>query len=232
MLLGKFAEHMTLRSTSKVALTILIFITFSAMTVLNSPLRIARLKYSGGGDWYLSPTSLPNLIKFCNENLSTNIDKEEEIVEPGSPEIFNYPFIHITGHGNMLFSELEVRNIRLYLEAGGFLNINDSYGMDKAIRREMKRVFPELEFVELPFSHPIYHAVYDFKNGLPKIHEHDGKPAQGFGIIYKGRLVCFYNFECDLGDGWENPEIHKDSPDKRLKALQMGANIVKYSFIN
>ncbi|MBI3234119.1 MAG: DUF4159 domain-containing protein [Bacteroidetes bacterium] len=202
------------------------------MTSSNSPLRIARMKYSGGGDWYLSPTSLPNLIKFCNENLGTNIDKEEEVVEPGSPEIFNFPFIHITGHGNILFSELEVRNIRKYLEAGGFLNINDSYGMDKSIRREMKRIFPELDLVELPYSHPIYHSVYDFKNGLPKIHEHDNKPAQGLGMIYKGRLVCFYNYECDLGDGWENPEIHKDPAEKRLKSLQMGANIVKYVFTN
>ncbi|MSQ79213.1 MAG: DUF4159 domain-containing protein [Flavobacteriaceae bacterium] len=196
------------------------------------PIKLARLKYSGGGDWYLSPTSLPNLIKFCNQTLGTSISADEETVEPGSPEIFNYPLLHITGHGNMLFSDAEARNLRKYLESGGFLNINDSYGMDKFIRREMKKVFPELDLIELPFNHPIYHTAFEFANGLPKIHQHDNKPPQGFGITCKGRLVCFYNYECDLGDGWENPEIHKDAADKRLKSLQMGANIVRYAFGN
>jgi hypothetical protein len=223
---------MTPKIVLKVVSVFFIFTLLCSFTSNNSPLKIARLKYSGGGDWYLSPTSLPNLIKFCNENLGTNIDKDEEIVEPGSPELFNFPMVHITGHGNILFSELEVRNLRKYLEGGGFLNINDSYGMDKSVRRELKRIFPELELVELPFSHPIYHSAFEFKNGLPKIHEHDNNAAQGFGLIYKGRLVCFYNFECDLGDGWENPEVHKDPVDKRLKALQMGANIVKFAFNN
>lgn len=195
-------------------------------------LKIARLKYSGGGDWYLSPTSLPNLIKFCNQHLGTGIAPEEETVEPGSPEIFNFPLLHITGHGNIVLSDAEARNLRKYLEAGGFLNINDSYGMDKYIRREMKKVFPDQEFAELPYSHSIYHTAYEFATGLPKIHEHDNKPPQGFGITLKGRLVCFYNYECDLGDGWENPEIHKDPAEKRLKALQMGANILKYAFVN
>lgn len=198
----------------------------------NTPLKIARLKYAGGGDWYVSPTSIGNLIKFCNEHLNTNIDKEEEVVEPGSPEIFSFPILHMTGHGNVVFSDLEVRNLRKYLEGGGFLNINDSYGMDKSIRREMKRIFPEHDFILLPFNHPIYSAAFEFKNGLPKIHEHDNKPPQGLGIMVKGRLVCFYNYECDLGDGWENPEVHKDSQERRLKALQMGANIVKYAFSN
>jgi hypothetical protein len=223
---------MTRNSVLKVACLAVGAFIFYSFTSLSGSIKIARLKYSGGGDWYLSPTALPNLVRFCNENLGTNIDKDEDHVEPGSPEVFNYPFIHITGHGNLLFSDAEARNLRKYMESGGFLNINDSYGMDKAIRREMKKVFPESDFVLLPFNHPIYHAAYDFPNGLPKIHEHDNKPPQGFAIIHQGRVVCFYNYECDLGDGWENPEVHKDPPEKRLKALQMGANIVKYVFMN
>lgn len=191
--------------------------------------KIALLKYNGGGDWYANlETSLPNLIKFCNDNLKTNINPEQGNVEVGSPEIFNYPFIHMTGHGNIVFSMQEAENLRNYMVGGGFLHISDNYGMDKFIRPQMKKVFPELEFIELPFSHPIYHQKYDFPNGLPKVHEHEGKAPQGFGLIYQGRLVCFYDFECDLGDGWESFEVHKDSPEARLKALKMGANILQY----
>jgi hypothetical protein len=192
--------------------------------------QIALLKYNGGGDWYANPTSLTNLIDFCNKNLKTNINPEYATVEVGSAEIFNYPFVHITGHGNVIFNDQEALNLRNYLIAGGFLHISDNYGIDKFIRPQMKKVFPELEFVELPFDFPIYHQKYNFPNGLPKIHEHDGKPAQGFGLLWEGRLLCFYDYECDLGDGWEDPEVHKDSPDKRLKALQMGANIIQYVF--
>ena len=191
--------------------------------------QIALLKYNGGGDWYANlETSLPNLIEFCNTNLKTNINPEQAIVEVGSPDLFNYPFVHITGHGNVLFNPQETENLRNYLIGGGFLHISDNYGIDKFIRPQMKKVFPELDFVELPFSHPIYHQKYDFPNGLPKIHEHDGTPAQGFGLIYKGRLVCFYDYECDLGDGWESFEVHKDSPETHLKALKMGANMIQY----
>jgi hypothetical protein len=191
--------------------------------------QIALLKYSGGGDWYANlETSLPNLIEFCNTNLKTNINKEQATVEVGSPDIFNYPLIHMTGHGNVLFNAQESENLRNYLMAGGFLHISDNYGMDKFIRPQLKKIFPELELVELPFSHPIYHQKYDFPNGLPKIHEHENKSPQGFGLIYQGRLVCFYDFECDLGDGWESFEVHKDSPEARLKALKMGANIIQY----
>lgn len=198
---------------------------------LNPTVRIALLKYSGGGDWYANlQTSLPNLINFCNRNLGTNIDPTQGIVEPGSPEIFNYPFVHVTGHGRIVFSESEVQNLRKYLESGGFLHIDDNYGLDKYVRVEMKKVFPEHEFVELPFNHSIYSIKYTFKNGLPKIHEHDNKPPQGFGIIHKGRLVCFYTVECDLGDGWEDTDIHKDSPETHEKALKMGANILQYAF--
>ncbi len=193
--------------------------------------QIALLQYNGGGDWYANlETSLPNLIEFCNKNLNMNIEKEQAIVEVESAELFNYPFVHMTGHGNVVFSNEEAENLRKYLIAGGFLHIDDNYGMDKFIRPEMKKVFPELDFVELPFSHAIYHQKYQFNKGLPKIHEHDGKAPQGLGLIYKGRLVCFYSFESDLGDGWEDPQIHKDSQETRMKALQMGANIIQYAF--
>jgi Domain of unknown function (DUF4159) len=194
--------------------------------------QIALLKYSGGGDWYANlETSLPNLIKFCNDNLKTNINPEQAIVEVGSPEIFNYPFIHMTGHGNVVFSVHEADNLRNYLLGGGFLHISDNYGMDKFIRTQMKKVFPELDFIELPFDHPIYHQKYNFEKGLPKIHEHDSKAPQGFGLIFNGRLICYYDSECDLGDGWESYEVHKDSEEARQKALKMGANILSYVFM-
>jgi hypothetical protein len=192
--------------------------------------QIALLKYNGGGDWYANPTSLPNLIKFCNKNIGTDLDKDYAVVEAGSPELFNYPFVHLTGHGNVIFSAQEADNLRNYLAGGGFLHIDDNYGLDQFIRPQMKKVFPELDFVELPFSHPVYHQKYDFPNGLPKIHEHDNKPPQGFGLIYEGRLVCFYSYESDLGDGWEDQEVHGDSYETRLKALKMGANLVQYAF--
>ncbi len=192
--------------------------------------QIALLKYQGGGDWYANPTSLPNLISFCNARLHTNMELQAAEVAPGSSDIFQYPFVHMTGHGNVVFSPQEVKNLRQYLLAGGFLHIDDNYGMDTYVRREMKKVFPDIEWVELPFSHPIYHQSFDFSQGLPKIHEHDNKPPQGFGLIYQGRLLCFYTYECDLGDGWENPQVHKDSEATHLKALQMGANIIEYVF--
>jgi hypothetical protein len=193
--------------------------------------QIALLKYNGGGDWYANPTSLTNLIRFCNENLKTSIEKDYATVEAGSQEIFNYPFVHMTGHGNVFFNDLEAQNLRNYLLAGGFLHIDDNYGLDPFVRPQMKKVFPELDFVELPFDHPIYHQKYDFPNGLPKIHEHDKKPPQGFGLIYEGRLICFYSYETDLGDGWEDQDVHRDSDGTRQKALQMGANLVSYVFI-
>lgn len=193
--------------------------------------QIAKLKYSGGGDWYANKTSLPNLIKFCNENLHMNINPEEAVVEVGSLEIFNYPFVHLTGHGNVVFSASEAENLRKYLIGGGFLHIDDNYGLDPFVRPEMKKVFPELQFIELPFAHPIYHQKYNFDKGLPKIHEHDGKPPQGFGLIYQGRLVCYYTFQCDLGNGWEDQGIYpEDTPEIRQKALQMGANMLQYVF--
>lgn len=192
--------------------------------------KIAKLKYNGGGDWYANKTSLPNLIRFCNQNIGTNIALEEDVVEAGSPDVFNYPFIHLTGHGNIVFSNQEAENLRNYLLAGGFLHADDNFGLDKFFRREMKKVFPELEFVELPFSHPIYHQAYTFDKGLPKVHEHEGKAPQGFGLIYKGRLVCFYTYECDLGNGWEDQDVYNDPEPVRQRALQMGANMLQFVF--
>ena len=212
-------------------LVLVICINTSTFFAQTSSYQVAVVKYNGGGDWYANlETSLPNLIKFCNQNLKTNINVEQAIVEVSSPEIFNYPFLHLTGHGNIIFNNEEAENLRNYLIGGGFLHISDNYGMDKFLRSQMKLVFPELEFVELPYAHPIYHQKYDFNKGLPKIHEHDDKSPQGFGIIYEDRLVCFYDFECDLGDGWEDSEVHNDSEEKRTKALQMGANIISYTF--
>lgn len=193
-------------------------------------LKIAKLKYNGGGDWYANKTALPNVIRFCNKELNVMIDNEEDDVEVGSQEIFNYPYIYMTGHGNVVFSPEEASNLRNYLVGGGFLHIDDNYGLDKFIRIELKKVFPELELIELPFDHPIYHQKFDFPKGLPKIHEHDGKPAQGFGLIYEGRLVAYYSYECDLGNGWEDPRIHNDPAEKREQALRMGANIISYCF--
>ena len=193
-------------------------------------LRLGLLVYGGGGDWYANPTAIKNLATFSNQNLGTKLDVREAQVAVGSSDIFNYPFLHTTGHGRMFFTDEEARNLRLYLESGGFLHIDDNYGLDPYVRPEMKKVFPELSFVELPFTHPIYHQKFQFPNGLPKIHEHDGKQPKGYGLIYKGRLVCFYSYDCDLGDGWEDAEVHKDSPEKRQQALQMGANILQYVF--
>lgn len=191
---------------------------------------IALIKYRGGGDWYGNPTSLTNLIKFCNKNLAMTLKPDYEVVEVGSTDIFRYPYIHLTGHGNVVFSDDEAANLRTYLLAGGFLHIDDNYGIDKFIRAQMKLVFPELEFVEIPYNHPIFHQRYDFPNGLPKIHEHDGKNPQAFGLLWEGRLICLYTYECDLGDGWEDFEVHHDSESTRTLALKMGANILQYIF--
>ncbi len=210
-------------------LIVLLFLSFAGVAQ-NQAVKIALLKYNGGGDWYANPTSLPNLIEFCNIYLKTNIFPEPSTVEVGSAEIFNYPFVHMTGHGNVIFSESDVMNLRTYLEAGGFLHVDDNYGLDEFFRREIKKVFPEKDLVELPPSHPIFHQKYDFDNGLPKVHEHDGKRPQAFGIFIEERLVCLYTYECDLGDGWEDEAVHNDPPEIHEKALEMGANIINYVF--
>jgi hypothetical protein len=214
----------------KILLGILIMTTLVVLGQQKSTVKIGLLKYNGGGDWYANPTSLPNLIAFANKNIHTNIQPEPGTVEVGSIDLFNYPMVHMTGHGNVVFSGSEVEMLRTYLMSGGFLHIDDNYGLDPYIRREMKKIFPDQEFVELPFDHPIYHQHYQFDKGLPKIHEHDGKPAQGFGLFHDSRLVVFYTYECDLGDGWESYSVHKDPEPIRLLALQMGANIISYVF--
>ncbi len=192
--------------------------------------QIATLKYRGGGDWYANPTALPNLVRFANGHTGTTISRQIGTVEVGSAQLFNYPFVYMTGHGNVSFSAQEAENLRNYLAAGGFLHVDDNYGLDPYFRRELSKVFPDHELIELPHEHPIYHQAFSFPNGPPKIHEHDGKPAQGFGIVYEGRLVLYYTYETDLGNGWEDQAVHGNPEEIRLKALQMGANILQYVF--
>ncbi|MFA9391976.1 MAG: DUF4159 domain-containing protein [Prolixibacteraceae bacterium] len=221
-----------MKSSRNIGLLLSVFflLCLNANAQEETTVKIALLKYNGGGDWYANPTSLPNLIKFSNENLQTNIDPVPATVEVSSFDLFNYPFVHMTGHGNVVFSAQDVSMLQTYLMSGGFLHIDDNYGLDQYIRRELKKVFPEQDLVELPFDHPIYHQKYNFDKGLPKIHEHDGKAPQGFGLFVEDRLVVFYSYECDLGDGWESYAVHKDPEAIRLKALQMGANIISYVF--
>ena len=208
------------------------FILVSSFTPADKPLKIALLKYNGGGDWYANPTSLPNLAKYCNQNLNMNIETDIPTVEVGSADLFNYPFVHMTGHGNVVFNVQELDNLRAYLIGGGFLHADDNYGMDKFIRVQLEKLFPGSKLIELPFSHSVFHQKFDFANGLPKIHEHDGTTPQAFGLFHEGRLVALYTYECDLGDGWEDQSVHKDPTEVREKALKMGANILRYVFSN
>jgi hypothetical protein len=212
--------------------TIFLVVALCSFSSNEKPLKIAVLKYNGGGDWYDSPTSLPNLIKYCNKNLGMNLAADAPAVEPGSPDLFNYALVRITGHGNIVFNDEERDNLRTYLAGGGFLLADDSYGMDKYIRPQLENIFPGSKLTELPFNHPIFHQKYDFPKGLPKIHEHNGKPPQAFGIFYQGRLVILYLYECDLDDGWEDKEIYNDPEELRQKAYEMGANIIRYVFDN
>lgn len=193
-------------------------------------MKLALLKYNGGGDWYSNPTALPNLAQFCNQTMGTRFDRDYAVVDVGSAELYNYPFVHMTGHGNVVFSNAEAENLRNYLIGGGFLHIDDNYGMDPYVRTAMKKVFPELSFIELPFAHPIYDQAFRFRNGLPKVHLHDDKSPQGFGLFWEDRLICFYTYESDLGDGWEDEDVHNDPMEIRLLALRMGANIIQFAF--
>jgi hypothetical protein len=206
---------------------ILLLISFASFSQ-----EIALVKYSGGGDWYANPTSLPNLIKYCNANINTKIKPKPATVEPSSLDLFSYPFVHMTGHGNVVFSDADVSNLKNYLTSGGFLHIDDNYGMDQYIRKEIKKIFPTTDLVEIPANHQIFQKPFLFSNGLPKTHEHDGKRPQAFGIFIENRLVLLYTYECDLGDGWEDPEVHNDPVSVREKALKMGANIVNFIFNN
>ncbi|WP_372937589.1 DUF4159 domain-containing protein [Seonamhaeicola sp.] len=210
---------------------IILLIFHISLLTINSQ-ELAVLKYKGGGDWYSNPTSIPNLITFCNKNINTKIEAKPQTVEVGSPDIFQYPLIHMTGHGNVFFSDDDAENLRNYLISGGFLHIDDNYGMQPYITEQLKKVFPEKELVELPANHQIFNTAFSFPNGLPKIHEHDGKRPQAFGIFYEERLVLLFTYESDLGDGWEDESVHNDPPEVRDKALKMGANIVKYAFEN
>jgi hypothetical protein len=207
----------------------LLYIFFALPLFLNAQ-EIAVLKYSGGGDWYGNPTALPNLAKFCNQNINTKITAKTQVVEPGSPDLFSYPFVHMTGHGNVVFSDSEIINLRNYLTSGGFLHVDDNYGLDQYIRREIKRIFPDKELSRIPVNHEIFKGPFAFPQGLPKIHEHDGKAPDSWGIFIEGRLVLLYTHETDLGDGWEDAEVHNDPIEVRTKALKMGANIVNYAF--
>jgi hypothetical protein len=209
-----------------------LILLFSLISVASQAQDIAILKYDGGGDWYANPTALPNLINYSNKTIHTEIEEKPKTVEASSIDIFNYPIVFMTGHGNVFFNDDAIENLRIYLTSGGFLHISDNYGLDQYIRREMKKVFPKLDFQEIPYNHSIYNQSYIFKNGLPKIHEHDNKPAQGFGLFYEGELVCFYDYESDLSDGWEDESVHNNLPENREIALKMGANIIEYAFKN
>ena len=209
---------------------LLMVFMFLAINTFAQKTQVAVLKYKGGGDWYSNPTSLPNLVKYCNQNLNTDIDANVAVVDAGSLDIFNYPFVHMTGHGNVFFDDSDVKNLRSYLLAGGFIHIDDNYGMKDYVMSQMQKAFPELQWVELPYSHEIFNKPYHFPEGLPKIHEHDNKPPQAFAMIYEGRMICLLTYECDLGDGWEDQRVHYDSDEARLKALKMGANIIRYAF--
>ena len=210
------------------AITIIMLLSLSLYAEALAPMTIARLKYGGGGDWYSNPGSLENLMQFIQEHTNMNMAKKQAVVEADSPELFHYSYLYMNGHGNVHFTEKEIQRLRYYLENGGFLHADDNYGMDPSFRREMKRIFPDKDLVELPFDHPIFHQVFDFPNGLPKIHEHDNKAPQGLGLFHEGELVVFYTYECDLGDGWESPEVHNDPEEKRRSALEMGTNIFVY----
>ena len=211
-------------------LALAVMLTLLGATTHAQELRLALAKYNGGGDWYANPTALPNLARFCNQELGMVLEEDYATVEVGSAELFNHAFVHLTGHGNVVFSRQEAENLRAYLAGGGFLHIDDNYGLDPFIRPAMKHVFPELEFVELPFDHPVYRQQFDFERGLPKVHKHDEQAPQGFGLVYEGRLVCFYSFESDLGDGWEDADVHGDPAAVREAALRMGANLVQYAY--
>jgi hypothetical protein len=212
---------------------LLLPLVFAAGTLVEPPtpavMTIGRLHYDGGGDWYANPSSLPNLLTALRTRTGLRVAPEEKVVTLREDELWNVPYIYMTGHGNVRWSDDDLRTLRRYLEQGGFLHADDNYGMDPSIRRELARLFPDHPLVEVPLDHPIYHLVYDFPRGIPKIHVHDAKPAQGFGIFLDGRLVVYYSYQSDLGDGWEDPEVHHDPPAKRESALRMGVNLFAYA---
>ena len=223
---------MKFRSLIIFTVSLLFLVPFDTFAQNDNAFTLARIKYRGGGDWYNDPSSLKNLIEFTRSQVPITINSEYEDVALGSSELFDYPFAFMTGHGNISINQAEAANLREYLDNGGFLYVDDDYGLDEHFRKMIKQVYPDEELIEIPFDHPIYHQVYDFPEGLPKIHEHDGKPPRGYGLFRGGRLVLFYTYECNLGDGWANPEVHNDPAALRRKALQMGANILVYALAN
>ncbi|MFL0061756.1 DUF4159 domain-containing protein [Tenacibaculum maritimum] len=210
----------------------LFFISFLLLSFFSFSQQVGILKYHGGGDWYANPTALPNLIEFSNQYAHTKINKTILTVTPDSEDLYNCPILFMTGHGNVFFSDEDLQNLKMYLMSGGFLHISDNYGLDTHIRRELKKLFPMLSLQEIPKEHPIYHQTFSFPKGMPKIHEHDKKPPQGFGLFYEGRLIVFYDYESDLSDGWEDSEVHHNPKHIRQKALKMGSNIIEYAFKN
>ena len=218
---------MTLRTA--ILLTFVLSSTAAAQDAAGTGLTIGRLHYDGGGDWYANPSSLPNLLHAIGERTALQADRSEKVVTLKGDDLWSVPYIYMTGHGNVSWSETDLETLRRYLRQGGFLHVDDNYGMDSSIRREIARLFPDQPLVEVPLDHPVYHLIYDFPKGIPKIHQHDGKPAQGFGIFLDGRLVLYYSYQSDLGDGWEDPEVHKDPPEKREAALRMGVNLFAYA---
>jgi hypothetical protein len=211
----------------KAALAVMLF--FAPALPAQAPLTIGRLHYDGGGDWYANPSSLPNLLKAIGERTTLPVATREVVVRLTDDRLWDLPYLYLTGHGNVRFSDSELETLRRWLRHGGFLHADDNYGMDESFRREMKRLLPEAELVDVPLDHPIYRLVYSFPRGIPKIHEHDGKPAQGLGIFLEGRLAVFYTYETDLGDGWEDPDVHQDPPEKREAALRLGVNLFAYA---
>lgn len=211
---------------------LLFLLSFSKVDAQSANLKIALLKYNGGGDWYSVVDALQNIVKFTNQNLNTGFSVDYATVDVGSAEIFNYPLLFLTGHGNILLSDQEAENLRNYMMGGGFIFVDDDFGLDPFIRPVFKKIFPQMELKEIPFSHPIFHQKYDFSKGLPKVHKHNGNPPQAFGLFYEGRLVCLYGFESNISDGWESPEVHHDDPNIRSASLKMGANIIQYVFTN
>lgn len=223
---------MKVHKSSKWSFFLLLSLIGLNTTQAQQTFQLGRLKYKGGGDWYSSKTALKNLALFCNNNIGTQLQPQERIVEVGSEDIYKLPYIFMTGHGNVIFNNQESQNLRNYLISGGFLHICDNYGMNDYVRREMKKVFPELEFIEIGRSHPIFNTPFKFSNGLPKVHEHDGERPQALALIYQGRIVCFYDFESDLGNGWEDAEVHNDPKEIREQALRMGANLIHHAMLS
>lgn len=207
---------------------ILFFVFFNVLIIQGQ--QIAVLKYDGGGDWYSNPTALKNLIQFCNKNIDTTLEPQPQVVHPEDPALFGYPFVHMTGHGNVVFSDEAIKNLKIYLMGGGFLHIDDNYGMKPYVLTQIQKLFPEKELKEISSDHPLFSTQFKFPNGLPKIHEHDGLPPKALGLFHENKVILLFTTESDLGDGWEDSVVHNDPEEVRLKALKMGANIIKYAF--